>query len=57
MTRIEQILCAAFGVFAGSLLSDIVIGDGIQMEDVYQAAMVALIAALIQGWLTRQRRG
>ena len=57
MNRLEQILCASIGVFAGALLSDIVVGDGVQMDDLYQAAMIALIAALIQGWLTRKRPG
>ena len=55
MTRLEQILCASIGVFVGALLSDVVVGDGLQMDDLYQAAMIALIAALIQGWLTRKR--
>ncbi|MCX7174366.1 MAG: hypothetical protein NT159_10675 [Proteobacteria bacterium] len=55
MSRFEQILCATTGVFAGSLLSDMVFGDGIQTEDIYQAAMVALIAALIQWWITKEQ--
>lgn len=54
MTRFEQVLCATTGIFAGSLLSDVVFGDGIQSDDLYQAAMVALIAALIQAWITRK---
>jgi hypothetical protein len=55
MSRAGMIMCATIGVFAGSLLSDVVLGDGIQLEDVNQAAMVALIAAFIQGWLTRKK--
>ena len=46
------ILIASAGVFFGSLLSDILLGDGIQSEDINQAAMVALIAAAIQWWLS-----
>ena len=57
MTRTGKILCASFGVFAGSLLADVVLGDGIQADDINQAAMVALIAAGIQIWLTRKRPG
>ena len=54
MNRLEKILCAAVGVFFGSLLSDVVLGDGVQEEDFYQAVLVALIAALIQAWLNRK---
>ena len=54
MSRGEQILCATTGVFFGSLLSDVIFGDGIQTGDVYQAALVAVIAALIQTWITRK---
>ena len=57
MSRLAQILYASIGVFIGSLLSDVLFGDGIQAEDINQAAMVALIAALIQAWLTRKRSG
>jgi hypothetical protein len=49
-------LIASLGVFLGSLLSDILLGDGIQSEDVQQAAMVALIAAAIQWALNRRSR-
>ena len=54
MNRTVAIIIASFGVFAGSLLSDLLFGDGIQSEDVNQAAMVALIAAAIQWWLSRR---
>ena len=53
MNRTVAIFIASFGVFVGSLLSDMLLGDGIQSEDVNQAAMVALIAADIQWWLNR----
>jgi len=55
VSRFQQILFASIGVFIGSLLSDILFGDRIQAEDINQAAMIALIAALIQAWLTRKR--
>jgi len=55
MNRTVAIIIASFGVFVGSLLSDVLLGDGIQSEDVNQAAMVALIAAGIQWWLSRRK--
>ncbi len=54
-TRLEAVV-AASGVFAGSLIADVVFGDGIQSDDVLQAATVATIAAAIQFWLARSRR-
>jgi hypothetical protein len=48
-------LVASVAVFAGSLLADVWFGDGIQSEDINQAAMVALIAAVVQWWLGRER--
>lgn len=56
MNRSTTILVASVGVFVGSLLSDVFLGDGIQTEDVQQAALVALIAAAIQWFLQRYRR-
>ncbi|MCX7155837.1 MAG: hypothetical protein NTW45_05265 [Rhodocyclales bacterium] len=50
------ILLASVGVFLGSLLSDVLLGDGIQSEDINQAAMVALIAAAIQWWLSTRKQ-
>jgi hypothetical protein len=55
MNRTVATIIASLGVFIGSLLSDVLLGDGIQSEDVNQAAMVALIAAAIQWWLGRRR--
>lgn len=55
MSRAEKVIFASIGVFIGSLLSDVVFGDGIQAEDLNQAAMVAVIAALIQVWMTRNQ--
>jgi hypothetical protein len=55
MTRPNAIAIASIGVFLGSLLSDVLLGDGIQLEDVNQAAMVALIAAVIQWWLSSRK--
>ncbi|MCX7142691.1 MAG: hypothetical protein NT123_16805 [Proteobacteria bacterium] len=46
---------ASLGVFLGSLLSDVLLGDGIHPEDIGQAAMVALIAAAIQWWLASRK--
>ena len=54
-TEFESLL-AAGGVFAGSLIADIVFGDGIQTDDVQQAMTVAVIAAIIQIWLAHLRR-
>jgi len=51
MTRIRAILTASAAVFAGSLLADQFLGDGIQSDDVEQAVFVALIAGLAQLWL------
>jgi hypothetical protein len=56
MKRALKILIASGGVFIGSLLSDIVLGDGIQADDMSQAALVALVAAAIQMFLTRPTR-
>ena len=56
MNRTIGIVIASVGVFVGSLLSDVLLGDGIQSEDVNQAAMFALIAAAIQ-WRLGRRRG
>ena len=53
--RLEQILFARICVFVGSPLSDIFFGDGMQAYDITQAAMVSIIAAIIQAWLTRNR--
>ena len=55
VNRSVSIFIASFGVFLGSLLSDVVLGDGIQTEDINQAVMVALIAALIQWWLSSRK--
>lgn len=49
-------LVAAAGVFAGSLLWDVFFGDGIQRQDFFEAVTVAIIAGLIQLWLSRRRR-
>ena len=49
------IYIAGLGVFLGSLLSDIILGDGIQPEDINQAVLVALIAAVIQWWLSSRK--
>jgi len=50
-----NILIATFSVFAGSLLSDVIFGDGIQADDINQAIMVAMIASIVQYWLTRKK--
>jgi hypothetical protein len=49
-------IVSVIGVFAGSLLSDVLFGDGIQIEDVHQALFVALIAGFIQQWLALRQR-
>jgi hypothetical protein len=55
MNRFTAVVIASIGVFLGSLLSDLLLGDGIQAEDINQAALVSLIAAAIQWWLGRSR--
>jgi hypothetical protein len=55
MNRIQGALIASIGVFLGSLLADVWLGDGIQPDDINQAALVAVIAASIQWWLSRER--
>jgi hypothetical protein len=55
MRNIFPIAAASIGVFVGSLLGDVLLGDGIQAEDINQAAMVALIAAAIQWWLSSRK--
>jgi hypothetical protein len=57
MNPVRDSFIAAVGVFAGSLLWDVFFGDGIQGEDVFQAGTVAVVAALIQLWLSRKRSG
>jgi hypothetical protein len=54
-TKLDALL-AASGVFAGSLIADVVFGDGIQSDDILQAVTVAVIAAAIQFWLARKHR-
>lgn len=56
MKSFMPVFVASAGVFIGSLLSDVFLGDGIQSEDINQAVMVALIAAAIQWWLSSRRR-
>ena len=55
MPRTLKILMAGFSVFIGSLLADVAFGDGIQGEDVSQAITLALIAAIVQAFLTLRR--
>ena len=55
-TGFESLL-AASAVFVGSLIADIVFGDGIQADDILQAATVAIVAAIIQLWLASRRGG
>ena len=55
MKPFVPVFIASSGVFLGSLLSDVLLGDGIQPEDINQAAMVALIAAVIQWWLSSRK--
>jgi hypothetical protein len=55
MLRIGKVFVATLSVFAGSLLSDIVFGDGIQTDDINQAVMVAAIAGIVQLCLTLKK--
>ena len=56
MDRGMSVVIASAGVFAGSLFADILLGDGIQIDDIQQAEMVGLIAAAIQWLLHRNRK-
>jgi hypothetical protein len=55
MNRTSSILVASVGIFTGSLLSDAVLGDGIQSEDFRQAAVMGVLAAAIQWWVGRRQ--
>lgn len=55
MKRHTKIFIAACSVFAGSLLSDVAFGDGIQDDDIQQAMLVSAIAGIVQFWLTRKK--
>ena len=55
MNRTMQTLVATLSVFAGSLLSDVWFGDGIETDDIQQAIMVALIAGIFQLWFSRKK--
>lgn len=52
MNRTVAIIIASVGVFAGSLPSDVPLGDGIQFEDINQAAIraVAWSSARVRVW-------
>jgi hypothetical protein len=55
MNRTLNILIASIGIFAGSLISDAMIGDVIQLDDFQQAAIMGLLAAMLQWWINRGR--
>lgn len=55
MKPFMSVFVASLGVFLGSLLSDVLLGDGIQAEDINQAGLVALVAAVIQWWLSSRK--
>ena len=54
LTRLVNTGIASLAVFAGSLFSDAYFGDGIQIDDIQQAFVVAFIAGALQFWLGRQ---
>ncbi len=56
MDRGMSVVIASAGVFAGSLFADVLLGDGVQVANIQQAAMVGLIAAAIQWLLQRNRK-
>ncbi len=56
MSMVFESLLAAGAVFVGSLIADIVFGDGIQTDDLQQAATVAMVAAIVQVVLAGHRR-
>ena len=51
-----ECLIAFIGVFSGSLLWDVIFGDGIQGDDYFKALTVGLIAAAIQWEVSRHVR-
>ncbi len=55
MSRTLNVLVASLGIFFGSLLSDSVFGDGIQIDDIQQAATLGLFSAVLQWWFNRRR--
>lgn len=54
MFNINTIL-AALGVFLGAVLSDVLFLDGVEIEDVYQAAVLSVLAAFLWGCLIQKR--
>ena len=51
INRIVNTTIATSAVFIGSILSDAYFGAGIQFDDLQQAAVVALLAGVLQYWL------
>ncbi len=56
MNSTLNVLLASIGIFAGSLVSDSMFGDGIQMDDIQQALALGLLAGFIQWRLNRSRK-
>lgn len=55
MNRIFEMLVASIGIFVGSLLSDVLFGDGLQLDDLQQAISLAILAGAIQWWLAGRK--
>ena len=55
MKRIADVAIASGAVLVGALLAAQLFEDGVHIEDVEQAFFIALVAGLVQLWLSRKR--
>jgi len=53
--KATQVSIATVAVFIGSLLANVLFGDGIALDDVIQAIFVAGIAAVVQWTLVARQ--
>jgi hypothetical protein len=56
LNRYQDCLIALAGIFAGSLLSDVIFGDGIQGDDCFIALALGLVIASMQWRLSSKHR-
>jgi len=56
MQRLLDSLIAMVGVIVGCLLWDRFFSDGIDGEDLYRAAMAAILSGFLQWWLSGRDR-
>lgn len=55
MNKLIEAVIAWCGVFCGSLLWDVLFGDGIQADDWFEAFSVGLVAACMQFLISHYR--